>query len=182
MYLMHVGDEPITENIPDIGFVTFLPGEATEVEDDFAGERLIERKRIQGFVEVPTIKSRRGIEFDLDTAEKLARAALLKGKKMLVDNYIAEQRGRIQANFAALPPSPVVKKIIEEQGIDLKAYGITPAGVKIESEPGQRISALENMVAEVVAENRKLHEENKAMLQQVHALLSSEKGDKKKGS
>jgi hypothetical protein len=169
MYLMHVGREPVYDVIQDFGMITFPPGEPVEVKDDYVAKRIMEHKKIQGLVEVPVIKNKLGVSFDMETARKNAREALAYGQKALIDNYIKEQQGRIAQNFPVLPPSPVVQRIAEEQGIDFKEYGLTPPGVKIGNKPAERIDALEAIVREIM-------EQNKLLMQKLEAFEKPKRG------
>jgi len=168
-YLMHVGKTAVHDMIQDLGMITFPPDEPVEVQDPFIAGRILEHCKLYGMVEVPVIKSKSGISFDIETARKAAREALLVAQKKLIDNYIEEQKGRIAQNYPVLPPSPVVQRIAEEQGIDFKEYGLTPPGVKIVSKPNERIEELENMVKALAEQNKlllaKFEESNKKKVQ-----------------
>jgi hypothetical protein len=158
MHLMHVGKEPIADVIQGIGLISFPPDEPVEVKDDYIATTLMERLKLRGLIQVPEIRSRQGVTFDLEGARKAARSALAEGKKKLLDNYLKEQKDRISsANHPLpLPPSPVVQQIIEEQGIDLKDYGIVLGGVKIDNKPEERIATLESAVHELIEQNKLL--------------------------
>jgi hypothetical protein len=160
VYLLHVGNEPVYDFVQDIGMYTFPPGEPVEVKDDFIARAILEHKRLEGLVEVAVLRSRGGIQFDIDGATGAAKTALTAGRRELVARYIKiQQEDRIRHNFPPLPPSPVVQRIIEEDGVDLKQFGINPAGWMVT--PQTQTSS---------ADFDALKESNKALMESVRIL------------
>jgi hypothetical protein len=172
MFLLQVGKETISDKLNDLPAFEFPPNEAIEVKDDFIAHKIMEHLRLFGLVEVPLIKSKGGILYDVETAKKTATIALRAGRKEMVDRYIKTQReDRIRENKPPLPPSPVVRKIIEEDGIDLAKRGINLAGVgfDIANQPAELVERLNKLEADnalIVEQNRLLSEQNALLKQQ----------------
>ena len=174
MFLMHVGSKPVSDKLNDLPPFVFQPGKAQEVRDDFIARALLDHKGPEGLIEVkPVGFNEMGLpKFDLEAAKREALERLKEGRTEMVKRYIqTQQEYRISAGKPPLPPSPVVAKIIEEEGIDLAAEGITLAGsgFKIGGQDlGKRLETLEQQLATVIEQNKLLQEQNN--------LLKAKKG------
>jgi len=166
-WLMHVGKEPIYEQVPGVGLFTFMPGKPLRIDDDYMASTILEHKRNLGLVRVPVIQDDRGMLFDTETATENAKQALAAGRMAMVKGYIASCQDRIHAGKPPLPPAPVIQKIIEEDGIDLEAEGInlSGAGFKV-SQPVQalmaKIGAMEKAIAQLMEQNQQLQAQQQA--------------------
>jgi hypothetical protein len=137
-YLLHMGKETISDKLNDLPAFVFPPGKVVKVENDFLATKILEHLNLKGLVEVDQIGSdAMGMPlYDIKAAQQKGIVALKDARKRMVLNYIKSQReDRISANKPPLPPSPVVQKIIEEDGWDLAAEGINlmGAGFKVEN-------------------------------------------------
>ncbi len=179
MYLIQVGPEPVHDVI-DGKLFTFPPNEPVEVEDDFAGRAIIEHKAYTGITQVPMVKTRTAINFDVEGAKKRAAVARKTGLQSLVDNYIKTQiEDRLRKNYPAMPPSEVVQKAIDELGIDLSSYGIRPVGMNDAIQ--NKANATEEQLAKQASEISELKEAVKTLVDQnkgLKALIEKKKGDK----
>jgi hypothetical protein len=166
MFLMHVGSTPVSDKLNDLPPFVFQPGKAQEVRDEFIAKVLLEHKGPEGLVEVKPIGfNEMGLpKFDLEASKREALEKLKEGRTELVKRYIStQQEYRISAGKPPLPPSPVVARIIEEEGIDLAAEGITLAGsgFKIGGQDiSKRVETLESQLAMLLEQNKLLAEQN----------------------
>jgi len=173
MWLLQAGKENITEQVSGVGLFVFPPEEAIEVKDDYLARTILEHKRLEGLVEVPIIRDKRGVSFDIDTAMKNAKAALAKGRAEMVKQYIHDQReDRIRQGKPPLPPSPKVMRIIEEEGIDLAAEGIniSGAGFKVQNQQAEVLAKMEKMestMTQLMEQNALLAEQNRMLKEQI---------------
>lgn len=135
---------------PSIEFITILlddkvfriyPGEPFEVESDSNGRRLDNPDfyahhiiatfgSIYGIVEVPVVRTRSGITFDVEAAIQLADAALLQNRHRHINLWAADQlTSRVRQNLPVLPPSGFVEESIKILNIDTqKKFGFKPIG------------------------------------------------------
>ena len=175
MFLMHVGPSPISYKFNDLPDFVFEPGKAQEVRDDFLAKRLLEHKGPEGLVEMKPIGfDEMGLpKFDKVATQKEALAKLKEGRTEMVKRYIStQQEYRISAGKPPLPPSPVVARIIEEEGIDLAAEGITLAGSGFKvlgQDIGKRVETLEGQLAMLLEQNKLLQEQNNLLKAQKKA-------------
>lgn len=161
MRLLHVGKETIYDNITGVGLFSFPPGKAIEIQDEFLAKAILNHRKLDGLVAVPEIETDTGIKFDLETAKKKAAEALRAGRRELFDSYVKDQQEyRIAAGKPPLPPSPIVQRIIEEDGYRLSDYGIYPKGFKVD-----------DAAVKQDAEMDSLRQQNKLLMGQVQALM-----------
>lgn len=169
MWLMHVGKNQISDKLNDYPPFIFEPGKPKEVKDDFLARAILDHKGTEGLIEVPmVIDGATGLpKFDYETAKRAAVEKLKAGRKELVMRYIStQQEYRISAGKPPLPPSPVVQRIIEEEGIDLAAEGInlSGAGFKISGQDlSARVETLEEQLKMLLEQNKLLTEQNKLL-------------------
>jgi hypothetical protein len=166
MWLMHVGATPVSDKLNDYPPFVFQPGKAQEVRDDFLARAILDHKGAEGLIEVkPVGFNEMGLpKFDLEAAKREALEKLKAGRTEMVKRYIStQQEYRISAGKPPLPPSPVVARIIEEEGIDLAAEGITLAGSGFKlggQDINKRVDTLEGQLAQVLEQNKLLQEQN----------------------
>lgn len=135
--LLHTDDEVVHARI-DINSYTLPPGEPVEIENDHHANLILEQKVFHGIVEVPTIKSRTGISYDIDSAIATSKEALLAADDLVVAQYIRTQlEDRLGAGKPALAPQGRALKIIRRTKTDLADYGIMPVGWKQSEAPGR---------------------------------------------
>jgi hypothetical protein len=180
MWLMHVGKENLFEQVSGVGLFVFPPGEPTEIKDDYLAQSIVDHKILEGLIEVPIIRDKRGMSFDLETAIPLATKALQEGRIARVQRYIKTQReDRIAAGKPALPPSPSILKIIEEEGIDLASEGITLSGVGFkvanqQSELLAKMVKMESTMNSLAEQNSLLAEQNKLLREQLESVKTKQ--------
>jgi hypothetical protein len=167
MWLIHVGKNTISDKLNDYPPFVFPAGKPVEVKSDFLANAILEHRKLDGLVEVPIIVDDKGMSFDLPGAKKAALENLKKGRRELVMQYVkTQQEYRISVGKPPLPPSPVVQKIIEEEGIDLAAEGInlSGSGFKIANQDlGDRVATLEEQLATLLEQNKLLKEQNEML-------------------
>lgn len=79
--------------------------EPTEFESDFMAGKLVEHLHYFGLIEINRIKTRHGIEYDLDEAKDRALKTLEISEKACINDYIKSQlEDRVRQNFPPLPP------------------------------------------------------------------------------
>lgn len=124
MHLYHVNPEPV-HHVVDGRLYTIPPGEAFEIEDPLHGRNILEHKAYLGIVEVPVVKTGRGIEFDVEGAARAAAAQLVEQDLQSVANWARQQvEDRVQKGLPVLPPPERIAGIIERRKIDLTRLGI----------------------------------------------------------
>jgi hypothetical protein len=144
-----------------------------EIKDGYLATTILEHKAQEGLIEVPIIRDKRGMTFDLEKATELAKKALQEGRAAMVQRYIRTQReDRISIGKPAIPPSPKVQKIIEEDGIDLEAEGIKLSGVgfKVANQPAEfiaKMAQMEKNLSVLMEQNALLAENNRLLKEQM---------------
>lgn len=130
MYVLHMGKRAISDKQNDIPPIVIPPKKAFEIKDEFTAKLAIKHLRLQGLVEVPVKEEKDGVPvYDIEGAKKLAYEALRKAQEELLKRYVTTQReDRISVNKPPMPPSGVVKEIIEDMNVDLAAMGINLSG------------------------------------------------------
>jgi len=174
MYLVHAGKTAISDKVNDYPPFVFPPGEPVEIKDDFIAQKVMEHRRLEGLVEVKLVGGKVGNPFDLAPALAKAKKALASGRREMVETYIKTQReGRIRQNLPPLPPSPVVQKIIEEDGVDLRAEGINLSGAGFAV--AEKTQAMEKEIAELQVNFAALREQNQLLIEQNKLLKTKDK-------
>lgn len=172
MRLIQVGKKPVHENISGVGLFTFPPDKPVEVKNTHLANVLLERLHWTGLTQVPEAEGPDGLPvYDLKSARELAKQKLQEARKGLVERYIQHQlETRVRQNMPPLPPSPAVAEIVEEDGWDLKEYGINPVGWKTgqaKQAQDERITALEQSNATLQETLKELMEQNRLLLEQI---------------
>lgn len=141
-YLLHVGKHEVYDKINDYPPFCFPPGEAVEIPDEFIAGKILEHKRLEGLVMVPMKGKKNGFpEYDVEGAKIEAARVLKKAHREIYERYVKDQReNRIRKNFPPLPPSEVVRRIIEEEGYDLAADGINIVGAGFSNPKKEAVS------------------------------------------
>lgn len=104
-------------------------GEPFEFASTFLGRKFIEHKHWYGVVEVRTIRTRTGIEFDLADADARAEALLLQKDEEVIQAYVSTQYDdRLSQGKPALKPGGRAAIILQKHNINLTQYGIRPVG------------------------------------------------------
>lgn len=135
------------------------PGEATEVPAEVmefsdaieyrtpVAEIILRHKgAIHGIVRVKAVKmkDKRGVEYLVEEAKAEARELLEQSCQAGFENYVQEQKLRIQQGGQPVSPSGRNALYIEEKGISLKDYGINPVGFDQSKAPSATALATEN--------------------------------------
>lgn len=163
--LMHV-DTMVVDDLNDNHLYTFPPGEPVEVENDFIAKRILEHKWYHGMVEVPQIRSKGGVKYDIETASKMAKEKLASADKKMLDEYVKNQmEDRIMRNFPPVPPSGRYKYVIDKYNVDLKQYGINLIG------PGQDMDKVPTLQTGHTAEMQALINDNRDLKQRLDRIL-----------
>lgn len=103
--------------------------EPTEFENVYMADKLIEHCRHYGIVEVTQVKSKGGIQFDVDDAMQRALAALELAEKTCINDYIKVQlESRVKANVPPLPPEGRSLDCVIKHKVNLLKYGLRPIG------------------------------------------------------
>ena len=104
-------------------------GEPYEFASTFLGRKFIEHKHWWGVVEVKTIRTRQGIQFDLEDAKERAQELLKQKDQEVIQNYINTQYDdRLAHGKPALKPGGRAAQILAKHSINLAQYGIRPVG------------------------------------------------------
>lgn len=144
VYLMHAykmpDDAPLRLQLDDHWF-SLPTGEPTEILTDDYGKqvsnpefyamKLIETYGANyGIIEVPSVKTRSGVQIDADAGYVRAQQQLAAVEDMMVVNWVRVQlEERVKEGKPVMPPVGRVEQIIRERNIDLKAkYGLAPVG------------------------------------------------------
>lgn len=129
MKVLYHTDKEVIHDLNDGRLYTFPPQEPVEVEDDYIAKRILEHLWYYGLVEVPTVRTRSGVAFDLESAQASADAALKAADKKMLQQYIDIQlEDRIRKNHVPLPPTGRHKYVIDKYKVDLTKYGIKLIG------------------------------------------------------
>jgi hypothetical protein len=101
-----------------------------------------------GIVKVEESESESGITYDTESARQASITQLAEQDRIKFQNYVNScVEDYIKRNKPVPPPSPVILRIIERRGYDLKKFGIVPIGWE---EP-ERDKALADLKAENIA-------------------------------
>lgn len=144
IYLMHAYKMPEGQVLRlqlDDHWFSLPTGEPTEIlvddygkqvgNPEFYAQKLIETYGMNyGIIEVPTMKTRSGVQIDVDAAEDRARKQLAAVEEIMVVNWVRVQlEERVKEGKPVMPPVGRVEQVIRERNIDLKAkYGLSPVG------------------------------------------------------
>ncbi|HEV1995744.1 MAG TPA: hypothetical protein VGR03_15535 [Candidatus Acidoferrum sp.] len=157
------------------------PGEATEVPDEVmefsdaieyrvpVAQIILRHKGpIHGIVAVTAVKMKNqlGVEYLVDEAKEEARKLLAASCQQRFEQYLQEQKLRIQQGGQAVAPSGRNALYIEEMGISLKDHGINPVGFDQSKAPSA--SAL-------ASENAELKNQMSEMREQIAAIARAQK-------
>lgn len=105
------------------------PNEPFEFESNFLGRKFLEHKHYHGVVEVKAVKTRRGLELQLEDAAERSAALLAEKDKEMIEGYVyTQQEDRLGHGRPALPPRGRHAKLLAKYKTDLRAYGIRPVG------------------------------------------------------
>lgn len=130
--LLHLDDsEPVADVIN--GLLIELPaGEPVELDEFTANAVLDHKALIHGIVEVKQIKTKTGVQYDIEEAEVRAQEALAVAEDRSVQFYVRQQmEDRIAGGKPALPPNGRARSIVLRKGISLREqFGLTPVGWK----------------------------------------------------
>jgi hypothetical protein len=125
---MHVDDEVVCD-VMDGQLFSVPPNEPFEFESNFLGRKFIEHKHFHGVVEVKAVKTRRGLELQLEEAAERSATLLAEKDKEMIEGYVyTQQEDRLGHGRPALPPRGRHAKLLAKYKTDLRAYGIRPVG------------------------------------------------------
>ncbi len=120
-------------------------GEATEFENVFMANKILEHQKFMGVVEVNFIKTKTGITYDMEDAVKRAHRALLEAEKQCINDYVRVQlESRVRQNYPPLPPTGRAYSCVVKHKTNLLKYGLRPVGW----EPSYDVEPVPESVAE----------------------------------
>lgn len=126
--LYHVDDE-IVHDVINSKLYSVPPREPIEFSSTFIGRKFMEHKHFHGIVEVKVIRSRTGIEFDLDDAERRATELLHHAEMQGINQYLESQHtDRLEHGKPPVRASGRYAKLIRKHKVNLQDYGINPIG------------------------------------------------------
>lgn len=112
------------------GFKHTIPyDDPTEFQNEHLAERIVHHLQYYGMVEVHTVKSKTGVQFDMDDARKRAKANLAVSERQCVTEYVKTQlEDRVRHNLSPLPPEGRALQSCIKGKVNLLKYGIRPVG------------------------------------------------------
>lgn len=79
--------------------------EPTEFASEFLAKKMLEHQAYLGLVEVRQIRTKKGVEYDMEDAHQRAEQSLIVAEKACITDYIMNQlEERVQRNFPPMPP------------------------------------------------------------------------------
>lgn len=149
------------------------PNEVVEVPD-IAGNELIHHKGYLGVVRVNVIKSKTGIEYDIEQAVRDSSAAIEEADLRRWEQYVASLiEDRVSKQKAVPPPPQSMREIMARRGWTLESYGIKPMGTA-EQNQSAAMTALQ-------AENAALKSEISDIKKMLEGLTEGKKVNRGRG-